>query len=135
MKDPLEAPWSDLSRPRDGENNTVHIGSHRYMKLHSKKFICPACQIFCGELIPIVRSAVVRAAKARGQKGLDLLPRTKIYCFNGCHFKDGWGWKDFNWGDIRARDSIKEWPEEFRNDKEALEKEKRVRSQRRNPEE
>lgn len=81
----------------------VVLDGVKYVPVVSRRFICPKCNIFCMELTPVYHKGMKFMAGA--------FPQVKVYCKNGCHLNPDWGWKDFNWQSIRARDSIKDWPE------------------------
>ena len=116
--------------PRAGAKNTIVLSDGvRYVMLISKKFICPKCNIFCGELVPVV-DGQLRARLRRMPGGLiGNLPRAKVYCKNGCHEHPQWGWENFQWGDAAAEARIVSWPEEWKKDDVAKEKERAVRGQ------
>lgn len=116
-------------RPQAGQPNTIYLNDGiRYVKLISKKFICPKCNIFCGELVPVLDGRT-RARLRRLPGGImGNLPRTRVFCYNGCHDHPAWGWKIFNWESQREIDSIKSWPEEWKRDKHALEAERKARN-------
>ena len=118
-----------LARPSPGGENTVVLSTGiRFAKLISKKFICPKCNIFCGELVPIV-DGVTRKWLRKNKKNLFCEElQTKIFCYAGCHNSEHWGWKLFNWSQ-REIDSITSWPQEWKTDKGALATERIVRQE------
>lgn len=93
----------------------------RYVCVHSRVYICPKCRIFCLELVPTVTRAVIERAKRRRTP-----IQTKVFCKNGCHLDSNWGWNLFDWGSIRQRNQIREWPEDWRKD-DARSIEKKIR--------
>ncbi len=118
-----------LGRPVKGGENTIILGSGiRFANIISRKFICPKCMTFCGELIPIIDSRV-RDWMRRFKKNLfcDEL-QVKIFCYSGCHTADSWGWKNFDWTK-KEMDAISSWPEQWLTDKEALSKERVIREE------
>lgn len=105
----------DLSRPREGQRNVITMKGIRFAKVISKKFYCPRCRVFCGELIPILDRAV-RDYMRRHNRNLMEAPelQAKVYCYAGCHLQPGWGWENFNWkNDVPI---IRAWPTEWSDD-------------------
>lgn len=121
--------FQDLSRPMDGERNVLTLKHGiRFAKIISKKFVCPKCNTFCGELIPIVDKKV-RDWMRLNKKDLNSEElQAKVFCYAGCHNKESWGWKNFSWS-TKDMDAIKSWPDEWKNDSGAIEKEKIAREQ------
>ena len=114
-------------KPRRGARNTITLGDGvRYVYMTSKKFICPRCRIFCGELVPVVDGRLRERLKRQPGGLLGNLPQTKVYCFNGCHEHPAWGWQNFNWTP-QDEALIRSWPAEWRDDWQALEKERIIR--------
>jgi len=119
----------DLSRPTPGGENTITLSTGiRFAKIISRKFICPNCNTFCGELVPIV-DGKVRGWMRKNKKNL-FSPelQTKIFCYAGCHDKSTWGWKEFDWSK-KAMDGITSWPQQWITDKGALDTERVVRQE------
>ena len=115
-------------RPVQGASNTITLNDGiRYVKLISKKFLCPRCKIFCGELVPVLDGATRKRLRLLPGGLVANMPRTKVFCYAGCSDHEAWGWEMFNWEDQRAIDQVREWPENWRKDKAALEKERTVR--------
>jgi len=119
----------DLSRPRPGAENTITLNTGiRFAKIISRKFICPKCMTFCGELVPIIDGRV-RDWMRRHKKTLfseDL--QVKIFCYSGCHDQASWGWKEFSWSK-KEIESIRSWPQQWATEKGALETERVVREE------
>lgn len=116
-------------KPVPGAPNTITLADGiRYVKLISKKFVCPKCNIFCGELVPVLDGKTRKRLRALSGGIMGNLPQTKIFCYNGCHERDTWGWKIFNWESQQSLDSIVEWPDEWKKDLQAKEMEKKVRN-------
>lgn len=110
----MERKIEDLSRPIPGERNTITLSSGiRFVKIVSRKFVCPKCNTFCGELIPIVDRRVREWMRRRKKGLLDPELQVKVFCFSGCHDHPYWGWKTFNWDSIADKNSISSWPAEW----------------------
>jgi len=104
----------DLSRPVEGEHNTIRMGTGiRFAKTISKKFICPRCLTFCGEMVPIVDSAVREWMRKNNKNLASPEIQVKVFCFAGCHDKPDWGWRNFEWDSTAAINSIRAWPTEW----------------------
>lgn len=119
----------DLSRPKAGTENTVTLNTGiRFCKVISRKFICPKCMTFCGELIPILDGRV-RDWMRRHKKNLFSSElQVKIFCYAGCHDQSSWGWKEFLWSK-KEMDAIRSWPQTWTTDKGALATERVVREE------
>lgn len=119
--------FNDLSRPEKGKRNTVTLANGlRYAKVISRKFICPKCRTFCGELVPVLDRRV-RDWMRRNRKTLTSPElQVRIYCYAGCHNHPAWGWENFNWGKVSERNRIREWPDEW-SGKEIQEAERKAR--------
>jgi len=119
----------NLSRPRPGEENTIVLATGiRFAKIISRKFICPACNTFCGELVPVIDGKTRRWMRANRKTLFSPELQVKVFCYSGCHDRSGWGWKEFNWSQSEI-DSIKAWPTQWITDKGALETERVVREE------
>lgn len=122
-----EAKIFDLSRPVEGQRNVIRMPTGiRFAKLISKKFICPKCWTFCGEMVPILDSTV-RRWMAKNKKTLAASEiQVKVFCFAGCHDHPSWGWKNFDWDSVKEKNSIREWPVEW-SDRGIQDTERRAR--------
>jgi len=61
----------------------------KLVKRMNQRFICDRCRLFCMELIPVLRPGHgLKAARAQ-------LKWHKMYCRNGCHEREGWGFHEF----------------------------------------
>lgn len=87
----------------------------RHDTIISRNFTCPRCNIFCMEMTPVVNSQIIKDLKSKGKP----LPRAKVYCRNGCQFREGWEPKRFDWSRMSC-DKIREWPSQWREDEKAL---------------
>lgn len=118
----------DLSPPVEGRRNVVDFGNGiRFAKTISTKFICPKCRIFCGELVPIIDSRVREWLRKSGKTIMSSHEvQARVYCFNGCHESESWGWVNFDWNDKRQKDAVV-FPRQWKN-KDMLEWERKGRN-------
>ena len=72
---------------------TVEVSSvPRMITVVSNSYACPRCCIICMETKPIFPKG--GAARFFAEKGK--LPKCKVWCRNGCHQHEKWGWRDIN---------------------------------------
>lgn len=120
----------NLGRPTPGDENTVTLSTGvRFAKIISRKFICPACMTFCGELIPIIDGKTRQWMRANKKTLVAPELQVKIFCYSGCHDNMHWGWKSFDWNSKQSIDSIRAWPEQWKTDKGAIDIERVVREE------
>lgn len=89
----------------------------KYVQVISRNFICPKCRIFCLELVPVFTSELMAHIRRTRTK-----PGVKVFCRNNCHDSPTWGWKEFDWTSVKARNDIAEWPAEWKKDEKELNK-------------
>jgi len=94
----------------------------RYLEVISRRFVCPQCNVFCIELVPIYERGLIRRMRRRG-----IDPVVKVSCRNGCNLSNpDWGFKTFDWASIQDVNSIREWPN-WTQDAIAKKREREVR--------
>ncbi len=122
-------PVQDMSRPTPGGENTITLATGiRFAKIISRKFICPGCNTFCGELIPIIDGRTRTWMRNNKKNLFSAELQTKIFCYAGCHNRASWGWKEFNWSKKEVA-SITSWPDQWTTDKGAIATERVVREE------
>ena len=106
----------DLSRPREGQPNCVRLANGiRYVKVISKRFTCPRCRTFCGELTPVIDKGMREVMRRHKMTLSSPELQVKVYCFSMCHEDPGWGWDNFEWT-TKEKNEIREWPDEWKVD-------------------
>jgi hypothetical protein len=103
--------FDNLARPRPGERNTIVINGLRFANIISRKFLCPKCHVFCGELVPVLDGKVRKWMKDTGRTLSSPEVQVKVFCYSGCHLEESWGWIAFDWAKDVNR--VLEWPAEW----------------------
>lgn len=70
----------------------------QFREVISKQWICDRCNLFCKELVPVLRP---------GQRLARFPLINRVRCVNGCNERPGWGFHPFS---SLYYSRIKEWP-------------------------